>query len=115
MYLADARKTDARKSFDKRITPRQKYSGHILFATSDGLCEGELENFSCNGLFIKTQKPLPIGKTVACAIPYSKNINHKQKGVVVWRNKKGFGVKLIKERNYGLSNVIPLNLSEGGN
>jgi len=109
MYLADAR-----KSFDKRIAFRQKYSGHILFATSDGLCEGELENFSNYGLFIKTRKSLPIGEIVTCAIPYSKNMDYKRKGVVVWCNEKGIGVKLIQERNYGLSNVIPLNLSEGG-
>ena len=110
MYIADTR-----KSFEKRIAVRQKYSGHTLFATTEGLCEGELENFSCYGLFIKTRKSLPIGEIVTCAIPYSKNMSYKRKGVVVWCNGKGFGVKLIHERNYGLSNVIPLNLSEGGN
>ena len=100
----------ARKSFDKRIAPRQKYSGHILFATSEGLCEGELENFSRYGLFIKTRKPLPIGKVATFAIPYSKNIDYKRKGVVVWFNEKGFGVNLLEETSYVLSNVIPFRI-----
>jgi hypothetical protein len=101
MYLFDAR-----KSFEKRTARRQKYSGHILFVTSEGLCEGELENFSRHGLFIKTRKPLPIGKIVTFAIPYSKNVNYKRKGVVAWCDEKGFGVNLLEESRYGLSNVI---------
>ncbi|MEJ2101641.1 MAG: PilZ domain-containing protein [Desulfobacterales bacterium] len=100
-------RVDARKSFEKRTAPRQKYSGHILFATGEGLCEGELENFSRYGMFIKTRKPLPIGEIVTFAIPYSKNINCKRKGVVTWCNEKGFGVSLLVESNYGSSNVIP--------
>jgi hypothetical protein len=101
MYLFDAR-----KSFEKRTARRQKYSGHILFVTNEGLCEGELENFSRYGLFIKTRKPLPIGKIVTFAIPYSKNVNYKRKGVVAWCDEKGFGVNLLEESRYGLSNVI---------
>jgi hypothetical protein len=103
MYSADAR-----KSFEKRKAPRQKYSGHILFATMEGLYEGELENFSRSGLFIKTRNPLPKGEIATFAIPYSRNINCKRQGVVVWCNEKGFGVNLLDEGNYGLSNVIPL-------
>jgi hypothetical protein len=103
MYIADAR-----KSFEKRKVPRQQYSGHILFATRRGLCEGELENFSRYGLFIKTREFLPIGEIVTFAIPYSKNIKYKRKGVIVWCNGKGYGVNLLKEDNYVLSNVINL-------
>jgi len=103
-------RVDAIKSFEKRTAPRQKYSGHILFATSEGLCEGELENFSRYGLFVKTRKPLPIGKIVTFAIPYSKNINYKRKGVAVWCNEKGFGVNLLEETSYPLSNVIPFQI-----
>lgn len=109
MYIADVR-----KSFEKRIAPRQKYSGYILFATREGLYEGELENFSRYGLFIKTRKPLPIGKIVTFAIPYSKNINHKRKGVVVWCNERGFGVNLLEQSNFGLSNVIPFKIGAKG-
>ena len=109
MYLIDAR-----KSFEKRTARRQKYSGHILFLTNEGLCEGQLENFCRYGLFIKTRKPLPVGKVVTFAIPYSKNINHKQKGVVVWCNEKGFGVNLLEESNYKLSNVIPFQICVRG-
>jgi hypothetical protein len=105
---------DVRKSFEKRIAPRQKYSGPILFATTEGLCEGELKNFSSHGLFIKTRKPLPVGKVVTFAIPYSKNINHKRKGVVVWCKEKGSGVTLLEESNYKLSNVIPFQICARG-
>jgi hypothetical protein len=102
MYSADAR-----KSFEKRRATRQKYSGHILFATKEGLCEGKLENFSRYGLFIKTRKPLPVGEIVTFSIPYSKNVNYKRKGIIVWCNENGFGVNLLEESDYGLSNVIP--------
>jgi len=102
---------DAKKSFEKRKAPRKKYSGHILFVTKEGLWEGELENFSRYGLFIKTQKSLPIGEIVTFAIPYSKNINYKRRGVIVWCNGKGFGVNLLEEGNYNrLSNVIPFKI-----
>jgi hypothetical protein len=104
-------RADARKSFEKRKAPRQKYSEHILFATKEGLCEVKLENFSDNGLFIKTRNLLPVGEIATFAIPYSKNINYKRTGVVVWRNENGFGVNLLEKRNYGLSNVITLKFS----
>lgn len=101
---------DARKSFEKRKAPRQKYSGHILFVAKEGIGEGKLENFSRYGLFIRTRKPLPIGEIVTFAIPYSKDINYKRSGVIVWCNEKGFGVNLLEESNYGLSNVIPFKI-----
>ena len=104
MYLIDAR-----KSFEKRTARRQKYSGHILFLTNEGLCEDQLENFCRYGLFIKTRKPLPIGKIVTFAIPYSKNVDYKRKGVVAWCNEEGFGVNLLKEDMYRPTKVIPFN------
>jgi hypothetical protein len=107
----DMHSADARKSFEKRKTLRQKYSGHILFVTKEGFCEKKLENFSDNDLFIKTRNPVPVGEIATFAIPYSKNINYKRKGVVVWRNENGFGVNFLEERNYELSNLIPLKFS----
>jgi hypothetical protein len=103
----DMYRFDARKSFEKRTARRQKYSGHILFVTNEGLCEGELENFSHYGLFIKTRKPLPIGEIVTFAIPYSENVDYKRKGVVAWCNEEGFGVNLLEEDKHGYPNVIP--------
>lgn len=95
-----------RKTFEKRKAPRQTYSGHILFSTKHGLWEGKLVNFSRDGLFIEAGAPLSIGEIVTFAIPYSKNINYKRKGVIVWRNGKGFGAKLLKEDNHLSSNII---------
>ncbi len=90
----------SQKSFERRQENRQVWSGNILFATKDRLYTGELENFSTDGLFIKMNEPLPIGKIIKVALPYSQDLNDKRKGIITWSNEEGFGVRLFRTFEY---------------
>ncbi len=90
----------SQKSFERRQENRQVWSGNILFATKDRLYTGELENFSTDGLFIKMNEPLPIGKIIKVALPYSQDLNDKRKGIITWSNEEGFGVRLFRTSEY---------------
>jgi hypothetical protein len=88
------------KSFEKRQENRQVWSGNILFATKDRLYTGELANFSTDGLFIKMNEPMPVGKIIKVALPYSHDKNDKRKGIITWSNEEGFGVRLFRTIEY---------------
>ena len=54
----------------KRIDKRIPCSGHIFFSGKRGFFEGELKNYSKNGLFIKTDEDLTLGEFITVALPY---------------------------------------------
>ena len=87
-------------SFERRQEIRRIWSGNILFATKDKLYTGELVNFSTDGLFIKMNEPLPVGKIVKVALPYSEDKNDKRNGIITWSNDEGFGVRLFRTIEY---------------
>ena len=87
------------KKFSKnRIDKRTPYSGHIFFTTKSGLFEGELENYSKYGLFIKTKEDLTLGEMITVALPYVEDEQIKLQGQIRWRNSEGYGVQLIRKR-----------------
>ena len=88
------------KSFERRQQFRQIWSGNILFATKNKLYTGELVNFSADGLFIKMNERMPVGKIIKVALPYSENKDDKRKGIITWSNNEGFGVKLFRTFEY---------------
>ena len=94
------KKITDQKSFERRQVIRRVWSGNILFATKKRLYTGELVNFSSDGLFIKMDEPLPVGKMIKVALPYSQDRNDKRKGIITWSNEQGFGVRLLKTIEY---------------
>jgi len=84
------------KNSEKRDDSRIEYSGHIFFTTKDGFSEGDLINYSENGLFIRTSNILPVGSVITIALPYLDG-HVKRQGQVVRANKNGFGVELFRE------------------
>jgi hypothetical protein len=94
------KKIAGQKSFERREVVRRVWSGNILFATKNKLYTGELVNFSADGLFIKMDQPLPAGKMIKVALPYSQDRNDKRKGIITWSNEQGFGVRLLKTFEY---------------
>jgi len=83
---------------EKRIDARYAYSGHIFFATKDRFFEGELKNYSEQGLFIKTYEFLSLGAFITVALPYVCGQRSKVQGQILWKNHEGYGVELVKER-----------------
>ena len=97
------------KVVDKRTAKRIPYSGHIIFTTKSGLCEGELKNYSENGLFIKTQENLNLGDFITVALPFVEDKQIKFQAQILWRNTEGYGVELVRKRN---DNNLQLNKIE---
>jgi Tfp pilus assembly protein PilZ len=88
-----------KKVVDKRTATRIPYSGRVFFTTKSGLCEGELKNYSKNGLFIKTQEVLTLGDFITVALPYVEDEQIKFQAQILWRNSEGYGVELVRKRN----------------
>ena len=82
-----------------RIDKRIPYSGHIFFSTKSGFFEGELKNYSKNGLFIKTKEDLTLGEFITVALPYMEDEQIKLQGQILWRNSEGYGVELVRKRS----------------
>ena len=87
------------KSFERRIEKRHDCSGNIFFATQSRFYEGQLKDYSRNGLFIRTKEVLPVGEIITVVDPNPNSENEKRKGQILWRNKEGFGVELYRSRN----------------
>jgi Tfp pilus assembly protein PilZ len=84
----------------KRIDERIPYSGHIFFSGRRGFFEGELKNYSKNGLFIKTQEVLSVDEFITVALPYVEDKQLKFQGQIIWRNSEGYGIELVKKRSH---------------
>ena len=97
---------DKNNSSEKRDDQRIGYSGHIFFTTKDGFYEGELQNYSTHGLFIKTFNIPPVGSVITIALPYLEGLVKRQ-GHVVRANKIGFGVELFRDGSDPFQRVTP--------
>ena len=88
-----------KKDRENRIDKRIPYSGHIFFSTKSGLFEGELENYSTHGLFIKAQEDITLGEFITVALPYLGDKLIKLQGQILWRNNRGYGIELVRKRD----------------
>lgn len=80
---------------------QQRYacSNDIFFATRTRFYEGQLDNYSRNGLFIQTKEDLPLGEVVTVVDPNPDGDSEKRQGQIVWKNSEGFGVELFHSRD----------------
>ena len=88
-----------KSNFEKRFHPRSLYTGYIFFATESQFFEGNLENFSQNGLFIKSSEILTLGEFITVALPYRDKKQSKVLGQILWQNREGYGIELLRKRN----------------
>ena len=98
------------KKPEKRQEQRIDYSGPIFFSTKEGFFEGDLENFSQNGLYIRTSSILPLGSIITIALPYLEG-HVKRQGQVMWADKNGFGVELLREDSEPFQQITPREMS----
>ena len=97
---------DNENRIEHRVEKRQDSSEGIFFATRSSLYEGELKNYSRNGLFIKTDEFLPLLAIITVKNPNPEGAYEKRKDQILWRNIEGFGVELYGSRNERESQVI---------
>ena len=99
-----------KKSFEQRIHTRHLYSGDIYFATKSQLFKGVLKNYSRHGLFIKTPEILTLGEFITVALPYVDDKDGKVLGQILWQNREGYGVGLVRKRNGNNLKLIKLEM-----
>ena len=92
------KESDNENRIEHRIEKRQDSSEGIFFATRSRLYEGELKDYSRNGLFIRTDEFLPLGAIITVTDPNPEGAHEKRKGQILWRNIEGFGVELYRSR-----------------
>ena len=83
---------------ERRVQHRYACSNDIFFATQTRFYEGQLDNYSRNGLFIQTNEDLLVGEVVTVVDPNPEGDNEKRQGQIVWKNREGFGVELFHSR-----------------
>ena len=93
-------------NIERRIEKRHASSEEIFFATQTRLYEGQLRNYGCNGLFIRSKNILPAGELITVVDPHPAGGNIKRKGQILWNNEEGFGVELFKNRDDRENKVI---------
>ena len=93
----------------KRIDERIPYSGHIFFSGRRGFFEGELINYSKNGLFIKTQEVLSVDEFITVALPYVEDKQLKFQGQIIWRNSEGYGIELVRKRSHASLKALKID------
>ena len=98
------------KKSEKRYEPRIDYSGSVFFSTKEAFYEGDLENYSENGLFIRTAHILPLGSVITIALPYLDG-HVKRQGQVMRADKNGFGIELFKEDDEAFQTVTPREMA----
>ena len=94
------------RNMERRIEKRHTCSEAIFFATQNRLYEGQLKDYSRNGLFIRTKEALTVGEMITVVDPHPQGKNIKRKGQILWKNNEGFGVELYRRRNDIENNVI---------
>ena len=103
-------KSNKEKKSEKRYEPRIDYSGSVFFSTKDAFYEGDLENYSENGLFIRTAHILPLGSVITIALPFLEG-HVKRQGQVIREDKNGFGIELFKEDGEPFQKVTPREMA----
>jgi len=94
------------RNMERRIEKRHACSEAIFFATQNRFYEGQLKDYSRNGLFIRTKVALAVGEVITVVDPHPEGMNIKRKGQILWKNNEGFGVEFYRRRNEIESNVI---------
>ena len=87
------------QNIERRGGKRHVCSQPIFFATQSQFYEGQLANYSRNGLFIKTKEELQIGLLVTVVDPHPDGEDKKRQGQIIWKNNEGIGVELFHARN----------------
>jgi hypothetical protein len=82
----------------RRVHPRKPYKKEVVFAHSETIYRGAIENISLGGARIETSSinQLDVGEMVTVSIPFSNdNRNIKRQGRIIWLNNTGFAIEFI--------------------
>ena len=90
---------------EKRQHPRMPITLPARMVTARGVMEGETENMSLHGAFIRCQKPLEPGERLIVVVKLPSNPSFQSNAEVVWSRvprpsdkgtSRGMGVKFIE-------------------
>ena len=89
---------------ENRQHPRMPITLPARMVTATGVMQGEMENVSLHGAFIRCQKPLELGERLVVIVNFSSNPSFNSHAEVVWLRmprsndegtSRGMGVKFI--------------------
>jgi len=80
---------------ERRRSPRHRFERYIFCATRLLFFQGEMRDYNLTGLFVRTNKPLPVGTVVTLALPYVEDKNNKCKGQVIRKTPEGVGIEFF--------------------
>ena len=91
----DIELNDTQKTRDLRKHPRRPYNQSTMFATQKGIFEGSIKNISASGVFITAKSAFKAGQIITLSLPFKNKKEVKVRGVIVWTNDEGFGIKFL--------------------
>ena len=94
-------------SKDRRRHPRQPCSLKVGYATMDLSFIDFITDINCWGVFIQSDKKVPIGESVSMTIPlHGEEQSIKIIGEVMWTGPQGMGVKFNMGINMSVLNTL---------
>ena len=95
---------------EKRKYPRVQVNWPVTIYFDDEMIEGETKNISVEGIFLRTEKPLPFKKTFSISVNPPEHQALGLKGEVIWSDL--YGIEGAGDANvYGLG-VCLVELAE---
>ncbi len=89
-------KTRPSQAPNLRKHPRKPCAIRIKYITNNDIHQGEIQNISPSGIFLKTANEIEIGQQLNLAIPVRKKGKIiKRTGRIVWSNKTGVGIEFL--------------------
>ena len=81
---------------DNRKHKRSTFTREVIFTVEGIDYHGFIENLSAEGVFIKTDESISVGKEVVLMFSVSDKINQlKFYGKIIWNGDDGIGVKMF--------------------
>lgn len=96
MKLSSIKEKLGMRPKERRSFKRQTRSGSVFFSARKKLFEGQLLNYSQNGLGIRAPEKFIVGERLIVALPFENAKPAKCSAKVVWCNGRGFGAKLVR-------------------
>lgn len=86
-------KTPQVNIIEKRNDYRRQYLAEIIYGHDDGIGKGFIRDLSLGGVFVASERKVPVGSDVLVTLPFAKSIRYVSlRGVVVRIADDGFAI-----------------------
>ena len=101
------KKSEKTEPKDRRCHARQACSLKVGYATMDLSFIDFITDINCWGVFIQSDKKVPVGESISMTIPlYGDEQSIKVIGEVMWSSSQGMGIKFNMGVNSAILNTL---------